>query len=119
MNNWYDKIQISENWQRLFEKYASMIARDENELLEYEKKPDHNTKAVAIRKEKILLAKDFMNATKQLINAQSEELQDMNRKAGMTNYYKDKFEILENFSRQCGVNTELLPYLKKKDFNNW
>lgn len=115
--DWYNKIQIAENWQYAFEKMASIVAREEIDLQEYEKKKDHNPTAVLIRKEKISHYKTFMRATKMLIDAQANELSEINKNNASMKYYAEKYEILEKYASSKGIDTSLINYMKKQDFN--
>lgn len=117
--NIYDKILISQEWLLQFETIVKMKSRDELELQEYEKKPDHNPKAVAIRREKLQADKNFINITKKLIDAQAHELKELQNKASLSKYYKDKYDILEKYSRSKGIDTELTNYMRKSDFINF
>lgn len=117
--NIYDKTLISQEWLLQFELIVKMKARDEAELFEYSKNTNHNPKAVAIRQEKLQADKNFINITKKLIDAQAHELQELHNKASLANYYKDKYDILEKYSRSKGIDTELTNYMRKSDFINF
>jgi len=121
MNNIYEKILLAEQWQEQFLLINKMIARDQIELNEYEKKENHNPKAVAIRKEKIEIIKNFIELTKAIIEAQSDELQTLNKKAKLTKYFEEKYKKLEKYATYCSINNrkidmEILPYIHENDY---
>lgn len=121
MTNIYDKILLAEQWQDIYITINKMVARDQIEVNEYEKKENHSTKAVAIRREKNEIIKNFIELTKQVIEAQSEELQTLNSRAGLAKYFEEKYKKLEKYATYCSNNNrkidiELLPFIQENDY---
>lgn len=121
MTNIYDKILLAEQWQDIYITINKMVARDQIEVNEYEKKENHSTKAVAIRREKNEIIKNFIELTKAIIEAQSDELQTLNKKAKLTKYFEEKYKKLEKYATYCSINNrkidmEILPYIHENDY---
>jgi hypothetical protein len=114
--DYYTQISIASNWEESLDVIARIIARDRLELADYEKKGDHNKKAVEIRKEKLDKLENFVRLTITLIDTQASLLEKANGAGSSLSRLYTRYQRLEQYAISKGCDMSLFDLMTDRDF---
>jgi hypothetical protein len=114
--DYYSQISIAANWEESLDVIARMIARDRLDLADYEKKDDHNKKAVQVRKEKMERLEQFVRLTITLIDTQATLLEKANSAGSSLNRLYTRYQRLEQYAISKGCDMSLFDLMTDRDF---
>lgn len=119
----YSNLLIADRFNTAFDQLNEAVAHNINKLKSYEDNketnPHYSDKRADGMRYNIKVTENFLDATVDLVDAQSEMLQAANKTKVQLRIITEQYEKLCLYARSRGLDIDLVQYMNKRELLNY